>query len=147
MAYGSDFGGDVQRFGERYRKRIRAVARMAVQDVIEIAQTPTGDGGRMRIDTGFLRASIQAALHTMPSGEGQGKKGAKKGQYTRQVAGEPVAVALLRWDPNTSDRLFVGWTADYARARDAHDSYLTSAVELWDQIVRRAAKRGAVRFE
>ena len=146
MAFGTDFGGDVAKFGQRYQARLRAVARESVQDVIEIAQTPTGDGGRMRIDTGFLRASIQAALHAMPSGPTLPKKGAKKGEYTRQAAGEPVAVALLRWDPNTNDRLFVGWTADYARARDAHDSYLTGAVELGDQIVKRAAKKAAVGF-
>ena len=146
MAFGTDFGGDVQRFGERYRKRLRAVAREAVQDTISIAQAVEEKGGRMRIDTGFLRASIQAALHTMPSGPVRPKKGAKKGEYTRQVAGEPVAVALLRWDPNTSDRLFVGWTANYARHREFQDDFLSGAVELWDQIVRRAAKKAAVGF-
>jgi len=144
MAYGSDFGGDVQRFGIRYQKRLRAVARTSIQDVIEIAQTPKGDGGRMPIDTGFLRASVQAGLHTMPAGPTQGKK---KEKYTKQAAGEPVAVALLRYDPTTSDRFFVGWTAAYARHMDAQNSYLSSAVELWDQIVKRAAKGAAVGFE
>ena len=143
MAHGTDFGGDVQRFGIRYQKRLRAVARKSVQDVIEIAQTPKGDGGRMPIVTGFLRASIQAGIHTMPAGPTQGKKGTK---YTRPIGG-PVAVALLRWDPSTTDRLFVGWTANYARHMDAKNSYLTSAVELWDQIVARAAKKAAVGFE
>ena len=144
MAHGTDFGGDVARFGIRYQKRLRAVARESVQDVIEIAQTPKGDGGRMPIQTGFLRASIQAGLHSMPAGPTQGKKDTT---YARQVAGEPVAVALLRWDPSTTDRLFVGWTANYARHMDAKNSYLSSAVELWDQIVARAAKKVAAGFE
>ena len=144
MAYGSDFGGDVQRFGLRYQRRLRAVARESIQDVIEIAQIPKGDGGNMPIVTGFLRASIQAALHTMPAGETQGEKDKK---YTRQIGGEPVAVALLRYDPTTSDRFFVGWTAAYARHMDAKNNYLTGAVELWDQIVARAAKKAAVGFD
>jgi len=144
MAYGSDFGGDVRRFGIRYQKRLRAVARTSIQDLVEIAQVPKGDGGRMPIVTGFLRASIQAALHTMPAGPTQGKKNAK---YTRQVAGEPVATALLRYDPTTSDRFFVGWTANYARHMDARNSYLSSAVERWDQIVTRAAKKVGAGFD
>jgi hypothetical protein len=146
MAFGTDFGGDVQRFGKRYQSRLRAVARWAVQDTISLAQRVEKQGGHMRIDTGFLRASIQAALHTMPSGPVRPKKDAKKGEYTVQVAGENVSIALLRWDPNTSARLFVGWTANYARHREFQDDFLSSATEVWDQTVRRAAKKAAVGF-
>jgi hypothetical protein len=124
--------------GSRYQTRLRAIARTAIEDTIEKAQVPKGDGGRMPIVTGFLRASIQAALHTMPAGPTKGKTGEK---YTRQVAGEPVATALLRYDPTTSHRFFVGWTANYARHMDARYSYLSSAVEVWDQTVAQAAKK------
>lgn len=140
----ASFENQVRQFDVKARQALRVVARESVQDVISIAQTTVGAGGRMRIDTGFLRASIQAALHTMPSGPTAPKKGAKKGQHKTQVAGEPVAVTLLQWDPYTSARLFVGWTAAYARTREYHDSYLEGAVELWDQIVKRAAKKAEV---
>ncbi len=99
-----------------------------------------------RATSGSARASIQAALHTMPSGPIRPRTGAKKKEYTRQVAGEPVAAALLKWDPNTSDRLYVGWTANYARQREYKDAFLSGAVELWDQTVRRAAKTAAAGF-
>ena len=146
MAYGSDFAGDVAKFGQRYKARLRATAREAVQETVSMAQRVEDQGGTMRVDTGFLRASIQAGLHTMPSGEVRPRKGAKKNEYVRQVAGEPIATALLRWDPSTSDRLFVGWTANYARTRDAKDSFLSSAVEVWDQTVWRAAKKTEAGF-
>jgi hypothetical protein len=135
------FDNQVRQFTKEYRARLRAVAREAVQDTISMAQRTEPEGGRMRIDTGFLRASGQAALHTMPSGQVRPKKGSKKGAYTRQVAGDPIAVTLLRWDPNTRDVLFVGWTAAYAREREAKDSFLGNATEVWDQTLRKAVKR------
>jgi len=93
----------------------------------------------MRFDTGFLRASIQAALGTMPSGPttNEGGRTFSEGQ---QVAGEPVSVTLLRWEPGR-DTLFVGWTANYARFREAKDGFLRGAVELWPRTVDAAAKR------
>jgi hypothetical protein len=136
----SDFDKQIRGFTRHYRAQLRAVAREAVQDTVAKAQTPTGDGGRMRIDTGFLRASIQAGLHDMPAGPTQPEKGAKKNTYYKQVAGEPIAVTLLRWDPNLSAPLFVGWTAEYAQVREAKDGFLTKATEVWDQTVKRAVK-------
>jgi len=137
----ASFDRQVRQWDAKARARLRVVARESVQEVISIAQTTVGEGGRMRIDTGFLRASIQAALHTMPSGPTYPKKKAKKGQYKTQAAGDPVSVALLKWDPYTKDQLFVGWTAAYALTREARDAYLSSATELWDQIVARQVKR------
>ena len=134
------FDKQIQNFTRHYRAQFRAVAREAVQDTVAKAQTPTGDGGRMRIDTGFLRASIQAGIRDMPAGPTQPEKGAKKNTYYNQVAGEPIAVTLLRWDPNLGATLFVGWTAEYAQVREYKDGYLQGAIEVWDQTVKRAVK-------
>lgn len=160
------FEDQVNKFARKYEARLRAIGRTAVQETVSIAQEVAippnaaqgavssggklgGGGGRMRVDTGFLRASIQAALHTMPSGptKNEGTHGGKK-KYSvgSQASGEPVAATLLRWDPNKSDVLFVGWTAGYARIREAHDGFNRGAVEKWDQTVLKAVKKVEASF-
>lgn len=134
------FSAQVGAFSEKFERRYRATARTAVQDTIAMAQRTRGEGGRMRVDTGFLRASIQAALHNMPSGPTTNDRG-EQFRVGAQVAGEPVAATLLKWDPLTRTTLFVGWTANYARHREAQDGFLQGAAELWDQTVDKAAKR------
>lgn len=152
------FEDQVNKFARRYEARLRAVGRTAVQETVSIAQevsrppnaamglvsTSSSGGGRMRVDTGFLRASIQAALQTMPSGPSvnEGTHGGKK-KYPigTQVAGEPVAAAILKWDPNKNIPLFIGWTANYARHREAKDGFVRGAVEKWDTTVYKAVKK------
>ena len=157
------FEDQVNKFAQRYEARFRAIGRTAVQETVSIMQevskppnaamglvsTKASGGGRMRVDTGFLRASIQAALQTMPSGPSvnEGTHGGKK-KYPvgTQVTGEPVAAVLLKWNPITGIPLFVGWTANYARHREAQDGFRQGAVEKWDITVTKAAKKVEATF-
>jgi hypothetical protein len=149
----ADFGQEVAAHVARYKKRLRATARTAVQDTIKIAQTPVAKGGKMPVKDGFLRASIGAAIGQMPSGQTSNESG-KVYAEGEQVAGTPVSVVLLTWQPG--DTLFIGWTAAYARRMEygfsGEDSlgrtysqtgfgFLRGAVELWDQTVDAAAKK------
>ncbi len=129
------FGNQVDQFARKAEARFRRISQISVQDTISMAQRTTGDGGRMRVDTGFLRASIQARLNRMPSGPTRGKK------KTEYAIGTQVSVTLIKWDPNKSTPLFIGWTAGYARHREAQDGFLRGAVELWDQTVFKAVKK------
>lgn len=132
------FANKIREFGEEGRKRYRATARLAVQDTIEMAQRTIGEGGRMRVQTGFLRASVQGAINHMPSGPSTNEDGGEYAPGT-QVAGEPIAVTLAKWDPTKGQVLFVGWTANYARPREHQDGFLRGAVEMWDVTVGQAA--------
>ena len=134
------FSDQVDEFARTYKKRLRAAGRAAVQDTIKMAQKTRGDGGRMPVVTGFLRASIQGALVRMPDGPTTNVGNATH-PLGSQVAGEPVVVTLVKWDPNLSVPLFIGWTAVYARHREAQDGFLQGAVEKWDQTIRRAANK------
>lgn len=138
------FGDKVGEFSRKFEGRIRAIARTAVQSTISDAQRTRGEGGRMRVDTGFLRASIQAALNGPPSGpttnEG-GHGGKRKYAVGSQAAGEPVAVVLLKWDLWKGDSFYVGWTANYARPREFKDGFLRGAAEKWDANVAKAVKQ------
>ena len=51
----NNFSDAVKEFSEKSKKRVLAVSRAAIQDVINEAQTPVAKGGKMPVDTGFLR--------------------------------------------------------------------------------------------
>ncbi len=134
------FEDQIKRFQRKYEKRLRATARTSVQEVVSLAQRVEGDGGQMRVDTGFLRASIQGATGTMPRGKTQPRKGAKKDEYAgQQVAGTPITAVIAKWDLGMDQPLHVGWTAAYARPREYKDGFLRLAVQNWDTIVIKEA--------
>ncbi len=130
------FANKIKDFDRKFDKRIRVVAQSSVQETVSLAQRTEGEGGRMRVVTGFLRASIQASLTGMPRGPVDNPSGKKYAPGT-QVKGTPVPVALLSWDPLKSMFVHVGWTANYARPREYHDGFLRGAVEVWDQTVKK----------
>ena len=123
-------------FAERASLRITAVHRTAALEVANRANRPRAKGGRMRVDTGFLRASIAAAVGRMPTGEA---KNPYKQANAVQVNEGALAAVLLTWQPR--QELYIGWTASYAVPREARDGFLAGAVEQWDEIVEKAVKR------
>ena len=149
------FGKQVEAFVKETNLRLRLVLREAVQETISKAQrvmirsdaSPEavlqsaleGGDGRMPVITGFLRASILATIDKVPSGQSDnpGKEEFSVGSYV----GEPVSVALLKWDPNRDETLYVGWTAHYAKYVEAHRGFMQGAVELWDVNVKKAVKK------
>lgn len=115
-------------------RRIEALMRESIQEVIDEAQTPVGKGGKMRVDTGFLRASGRISFTGMPQGPIRPDDG-KKYDYD---AG-PVELEL--GNLKAGGTVFFGWTAVYAAAREARDGFLESAVQNWSSIVERVTER------
>jgi hypothetical protein len=105
-----------------------AVMRASIYDVVDDAQTPTGKGGRMRVDTGFLRASGQASLTGMPTGPDRGDP---NGKYEFQEASITASLQNMQ----LGNTFFFGWTAAYARYREVYDGFLQGALMHWDRIV------------
>lgn len=134
------FSNKIGAFNKKVEKRYRAVARSATLETFELAQRVAKKGGTMRVDTGFLRASAQGKLRAMPMGE-TSNPGREKFPAGSQVSGEPVAVTILKWEPISNDKLFIGWTAAYARFREHQDGFLRTAVDKWDITVAKTAKR------
>ena len=134
----ADFGQQVAAHAERYKKRMRAVAKESVQQTVAIAQRPRGDSGRMRVVTGFLRASIAGKVGSMPSGESESTlKPPEKVEWN----GDAISAAIARWNPDRGETIYVGWTANYARPREAHDGFMRGAVELWPRTVNEVAQK------
>ena len=57
----------VRRIVAKNQNALLVLARMSTQDLVDEAQTPVAKGGKMRVDTGFLRASGQMSLNGLPT--------------------------------------------------------------------------------
>jgi len=137
------FDDQIKRLNAKYKKRMRATARTAVQDLRNEIIATRGEGGRLRIDTGFLRASFGWDVGNLPSGPTD-NDGRQNFGSDETLTGVPLAVALARWDFNQP--LFGGFTANYARIREAKDGFVRGGTEKWDRIVDSAARRVKARI-
>ena len=106
-----------------------AVLQQATQAVINDANTPVAKGGRMRVDTGFLRNSLKAKIGSMPSGT------ATAGNWSDSE----VVLTLTRLQPGQV--FYAGWTANYARPREHYDGFLRMAAQKWQEQVDAAARQ------
>jgi hypothetical protein len=122
------FSAQIDDFITKSEKRMVALVRASVEELVDRTQTPTGRGGRMRIDTGFLRASGQMQLNGLPSGPSRNIDG-ENFEWDRQN------ITLTLASVDLGDRVFFGWTADYAIYRETYDGFLGANVQNWQQIV------------
>lgn len=109
-------------------RRLEAIAKASFQDIVDISQRPRAKGGPMRVDTGFLRASGQASLTGMPTGPERPTDGWPAG-------GDDISLTLGRFLLGST--FYFGWTANYARPREAKDGFLRLATQQWQSIVDR----------
>lgn len=139
-----DITSDIDRIVADTENRMILVLRDAVSNIIDDAQKPVAKGGKMRVDTGFLRSSGVAELNKIPSGLGRGRA-RKPGEigvlpeYTYDESKGPVNVVLARL--KVGDTFFFGWTANYAKYREAYDGFLETALQNWQSHVDKAVEK------
>ncbi len=104
--------------------RLLAVMRTAIKQTVEDAQLSDDYGGRMRIDTGFLRWTGLSSLKGIPSGPGRGEK-----DKTYIWNGDALNITLAKM--KIGDTFYFGWTANYAKYREAYDGFLEAALQNW----------------
>ena len=123
----------LDRWTKKTERRIDAVLKDATQSVIAVAQQTKAKGGRMPVDTGNLRNSLQSSVAGGASGEG-------KESYI-MVAGNMKGGDLATFT----------WTAEYARPVNngnrgrpgAH--FVEGAVDQWPAIVRASIRKAKAR--
>ena len=125
----------VEQWAAQNMLRLRAVAQTAVQDMVRDVQTPRAKGGRLPVDTGFLRNSFASALNSTPRGPTKGPEGYRATDFDMQ----PIAATLLQL--NIGDTVTLGWTAVYARAMEYRYAFNRAAVQNWSQYVNAAARK------
>lgn len=132
-ARSKDFGVSVDYWVRKARGNMLAVFQESAQRVIEEAQTPIGEGGKMPIDTGFLRASLVIVVNGKYSGEGKTNPGGSFGYNDANVQ-LTIAGAKL------GDYLSVAWSANYAPYMEYRYAFARSAVQNWTSIVRQVTR-------
>lgn len=88
----------------------------------------------MRIDTGFLRASLQGSSRSMPkvNRSARPEEGWSYGYGASQIA---LVIATSK----PEDTLYFGYTASYAEYREYEDGFVRLAAQNWQSIVRKVA--------
>lgn len=145
MGIKSGFDSQIDYFVINTQARLLAVTRTAISGVIDDAQQTVYKGGKMRVDTGFLRASGIAALNSIPAGESVGRK-RQPGETEKPLSDYPTvddytkSVTLNRAlaEMEVGDVFYFGWTARYAKYREAYDGFLESALQNWQSHVDKA---------
>jgi hypothetical protein len=134
----------VEEFVTETEQRLDAVAKQSLQELVEVVQQPMAKGGRMRIDTGFMRASGQGSLTGMPVGPSRPESDEPLHYDDGSEVPNNVVLTIARLD--LGGRFYFGWTANYAKFREAKDAFLRLGVQRWSQIVASVATRLADRI-
>jgi len=116
-------------------KRSIALARQSTQELVDQAQKSVAKGGKMRVDTGFLRASGQMSLNGMPTGLVRPDTDQDAYDWDRTTVITTLAKLKL------GGAAFFGWTANYAKYRETYDGFLEAAVQNWPAIVDKVTKQ------
>lgn len=139
------FETQIDKFVVDTQEKMLAVMRTSIDAVVKETQLPRKQGGRMRVDTGFLRWSGVSALNQIPRGPIRGRKRGKLDPKEGMLAeyagdgGKAVVTNLSRM--KIGDVFYFGWTAHYARYREAYDGFLAAALQNWQTHVNNAVKR------
>jgi hypothetical protein len=121
------FASQVEAFADKSKRRQLAIFRESVQRVSHESNTPQAQGGKMPVDTGFLRNSQGASLTGLPA-----------------TGAQPVELVLLT--TKVGDTIWVGWTAEYAKYMEARYAFMRSAAQNWQFIVKRVTEEVKTRF-
>lgn len=130
----ANFEAQVSDIVKRSKIKLDAVIKGSLQDLVNEAQTPVAKGGKMRVDTGFLRASGHMSLTGMPTGPSRGDDSA-----TYAPSDQNVTLTLAGLE--IGNTAYFGWTAAYAAARESKDGFLESALQNWQKIVDANCKK------
>lgn len=124
------FAEQVGAFVAQSEGRMTTVFRESMQNAINEAQRERGKGGNMPVDTGFLRATGDAAF------TGDSLPEADNGVYKWS----PTASLIIINQAKLGDIVYFGWLANYAQFMERRYGFARLASQNWDQIVQRAAQ-------
>ena len=143
------FEAQVDKIVVNTEKRMNLVMQQSLLNAINEMQVPVAKGGKMRVDTGFLRASGQSSLNGAPTGpsifpkEHEHLRGQHLGTLdTFKIADTEVTIGKMKF----GSTFFWGWTANYAKYREAYDGFMYSVIQNWQQIVNKVVNEAKQRF-
>ena len=126
---------------------VEAVWKQSAQEVVNEMQKPVAAGGRMRVDTGFLRASLMASTASMPPINPQAVPAEGAGY---SFADTDIIATIA--GAELGQTLHFGYTASYAAFREygamgqPPDAFVRTAAQKWPFIVKEVEARLASRL-
>ena len=139
------FSAQVDEFVATYKKRLNAIVRSSAQDLVNEVQTPAGHGGNMRVDTGFLRASLQSSISEMPSISGTARPAPNSPKNSFSYNDSQVTLTINNAKIGV-DTIYFGFTASYAPFREYKDGFVKLAAQNWAKIVTRNVEKSIRAF-
>lgn len=138
------FETQIDTFVANTEKKILGVMKESIKELVIATQTPVSKGGKMRVDTGFLRWSGVAALNALPRGLSKGKERPKGSvgvlpEYKYDENDTNLNMVLLKM--KIGDVFYFGWTARYAKYREAYDGFLETNLQNWQTFVDASVKK------
>lgn len=130
------FSATIDDWVRKTKARQEAVAKTATQELFFEVIKPTAQGGRMRVDTGFLRASFVASLDA-PVNLVTENPDPKNGEFTTDLG----AISLVINGAELGQIIFGTFTANYARPRELGsrgqppDAFVLANAQNWQQFV------------
>ena len=118
----------IDQWTAKSQARLEAVWKTAAQDIAREVQTPRAKGGKLPVDTAFMRNSFAADINTTPSGDGNSSYSAG-----------PISIVIGR--ARIGDRVVFGWSSEYSIYMEARFAFLRSAAQNWQQIVDKSAQK------
>lgn len=142
-----NFSAAIDAWTKKSVARCEAVLRESTQRLIEQANTvgpsvnaPAGGaGGKMPVDTGFLRASMAVSFDGMPVGPGRNAGG-------NAVAYDDSQITLKLAGVKLGKMIYAGWTAEYAIYMEERYGFSRSATQNWQPIVTQVIAEAKTRF-
>ncbi len=119
---------DMRTWNEKAKARVRDVVRASIQDVVADAQQTKASGGRMPVDTGFLRNSLMCDVNGTTALEGPLS-------YVAVISGlEMGDIFTAKWTAPYAlrqERGFVGVDSLGRTYNQPGNYYVQGAVQQW----------------
>jgi hypothetical protein len=135
------FSAAVSKWVAQSERRMEVVFKESAQDVISemqevgpsVANPDSSGTGHMPVDTGFLRASLQAAINSPAQGMEFREPLSKSATY------DPSPVALVIAGAKLGDTVYATYAAAYAPQMEAKYGFVRLSAQNWQSIVNKRA--------
>lgn len=147
MAGSNNFTASMKDWKIKTEKAIELVVKASAQDISNEMVLSVNEGGRMRVDTGFLRNSLVGSTDAMPRID----PGANPSDDAEKNSYPNPDVSMVILGADISRPIYLGFTAAYAVHREyGHngvppDAFVRMASLKWAKIVDANARKLGVK--
>ena len=139
----STFSAQIDAWVRETKERQTAVFRESSQRITEEILLPVAKGGHMRVETGFLRASLSASLDgALPQlaarPESAVEASRASGAPSIQFDSSPVTLTISNAD--IGDKITFAFAANYARHVENRFAMVRLGAQRWPQAVEEVAR-------